>query len=344
MPPSRTQVLEDAQVATMDTLVRTTPADVIFERNTLLNLLWKTSKGESGKATPMLKRVGLGSPRVFRKNARELWIPVANQRSTGVTAFQHADVLPTQIDPVMTVQRAVYSYYTEFAAITWQEAEENSGTDNVIDIFASRLNMALCTLAENIETDLWASNASTTTTQKKIVGLQHLIPNDPTTGSVWGIDRATYTWQRSNTSNAADTFANVGLDKMRAMWTVCAGNGGVDAPGLILCTSTQFDGFTKAMEGKVQIYDAGLAEFGFLATAIYRGTPMTFSESCPSGKMFFFNLGYWDLCLPPGADFRSFDINMTAEQLLAIQKRIVWGGQWGCERFDRQGVIYGFTG
>ena len=50
-----------------------------------------------------------------------------------------------------------------------------------------------------------------------------------------------------------------------------------------------------------------------------------------------------DEALESGEDFDQVYPTAPNDQLIDKQVRILWGGQWGCERFDRQGVISGFT-
>lgn len=341
--PTRTQVLDDVTVATIDTYLEKTPGDVLFERNVLFGALFGAARepGQVGNQVAKVFKVPPG--RVKRQAGREYWLPVANQRSTSTQTFRMLDTLKVAVDPFLTTQRQTPSYYTDFAAISWQEAEESSGPDNVIDIFQGRFDMTLRTLSEKIETDLWSTNDGISVGDPKgVLGIRTLLADTPTSGTVWNIDRSTETWQRNNYSNAAAAFSTNGLAQMRSMYTSCSGNAATDKPSVIVTTPAVWNAYTAQAESIHRITSNQTIDLGF-EMAVYRGIPMIYSESCPAGRQYWMNLAYWYLCMPTGADFKTVDPPSPNDQLIALQRRIVVSLQWGCIRYDRQGVIYGFT-
>ena len=339
--PTRTQTLSDPIVATVDTYIRKTPADVIFEQNLLLNILWNTGKprGIAGE----VPSVRVSSPRVFRQNGREFWIPVNTARSSNTAAFRHLDLLPTSIDEGLTVQRALPAYYQDYAAMSWQEMKENTGPDAVLDIWKSRVDRAFNTLAESIETDLFSANLDTSSTQKEIIGLQHLVDSTPATGTCWGIDRSVYTWQQNNATTSVGSFATNGLDKFRDAITDNSGTSGVDRPTLIVTTATVWEAAIKALEGVHRITNEQASPDLSFQAVRYMGIPITYSSNCLSGAAYFLNLNYWRLIMTSGTDFDTITPTSPNDQLIDKQIRILWAGQWGCERFDRQGVLTDIT-
>lgn len=336
--PTLTRTLGDREISVIDTYVHKTPADVLFERNLIFGSLWRAARepGVPGERPPA---ISLPSGRMLRKTGRELWLPIASQRATTVQAFQHLDMLPTALDPALSVQRSSYAYYTGFAALSWQEDREASGPEGLIDLMQARIDSVFRTFSETVETDLWSTGSGT---DKKILGLQHLISTTPTSGTVWNLDRSTETFHRNNVTTVTDTFANVGLDNLRSMVTTCSGTSGSDRPSVMITTPTLFNAYRKEAEDLHQITDTRLADLGF-QNAVYEGIPIVYSALCPSGKIYVLNLGYFVLLMPPGTDFESFSFPTPNNQLIARQWRVVWAGQWGCERYDRQGVITGFT-
>lgn len=341
--PSRTQVLNDKIVSTVDTYIRKTPADVIFNRSLLLNLLWNSAK-EPGVAGPELNKLGgnIGN-RVKRFGGREAWIPVANQRSTSVTSFRGTDLVSTPIDPVMTTQRAGFAYYTSYAGIDWQTWIENQGPEAVIDLWQAKLDMNWRTMSETLETDLWGTAGDPSDTQPKLPGIQAYVSSSPSSGTVWNIDRATYSWQSNQATTSVGSFATNGLDKLRTMWTTMSGTNGCDPPDLLITTAAVWGYLVKAMEGIHRVVGMPDQVDPTFSNPRYMGRPVYFTTLCPSGYLYILNLKYWDLCLKQGADFEVFDLPMTNDQVIMYQKRIVWGGTYGCERFDRQAVLTGIT-
>jgi hypothetical protein len=356
--PTRTQILGDAVVSTIDTYLRKTPADVIFESNLLFGSLWQADRMPGSIAQRPVFRAPTG--RVLRRHAREMWIPVAVGRSTNTMAYNHADELSTSLDDVMTTQRWQYAYYTDFAGISRTEYLENSGAEALIDRMQARTDMVFRTLSEFIENDLWTDNDGITKGLKNVLGLLHLMPQDQAgtdSGSVWNIDRAIYDWQRQNflgvagaTYGAADgdfstplpgaTAPNQinGLQAMREFYTTNAGTGGTDPTSAIITTPELFNEFTAAAETIQRITSGREADLGY-EIAVWRGIPVSYSGKCPAKTQKWLNLKYWYLLMPPGEDFATEMYDSPPDQAMWKLWRVFLALQWGCERFDRQGTL-----
>lgn len=342
MPPSRTQVLDDPIIGTRDTLIRNTPADVIFNRNLLLAILWKSVK-ERGVAGPTIAS-SLPEPRVKKQAGREFWIPVQTGRSTNTSAFRGGDTVGTNIDEGLTTQRALPAYYQDGAFMSWQEWKENTGPEAQVQLWESKVNRAFASLAEDLETDLFSTNADTSSTQKKVIGLRHLISTTgDASGTVWGIDRASYTWQRHNLTSSVGALATQLLGAMRHMFTLCSGTNNVDTPTLWITNATIWEGLVEQLEGIHRVVDTKVtADLSFQAVT-HMGLPVFFSGSSPSGEARLLNLKYWWLVTTPGADFDTLPVNMPANQVMKEGVRILKALQWGCERYDRQGLLTGIS-
>ena len=75
-------------------------------------------------------------------------------------------------------------------SISGLEELQNSGSERVIDLLESRIKNAERTMANNVSNDLYSDG--TASGGKQIGGLQHIIADAPSTGTVGGINRATY--------------------------------------------------------------------------------------------------------------------------------------------------------
>jgi len=69
---------------------------------------------------------------------------------------------------------------------------QNTGKEMVIDLLEARIKNAERTMKNNITSGLYSDG--TGTGGKQIGGLQLLVADDPTTGTVGGINRATYSF------------------------------------------------------------------------------------------------------------------------------------------------------
>ena len=339
--PSVTNSYDDAYTATVETYVNRKRAVVNYEYNLVLGAVLNSEHvpGMVGER-PVLK---MGTrPRVFRTNARRYNMPIATDSSTNTTWFTLADELPTNLDTVGTMQFETPRYITDFAAIADTEVQENSGPDKRLDILQERIDQAMRTMADNVETAWWSLNSSTVNT-KRMLGIQNLVPVDPTTGTVWGIDRATFTYQRSNTITVSDTFANVGLANFRTAYTTAAGTNGTDIPTLIMTTALLWNEYTELAESRHRIIGDRNVDLGF-PMAQFRGIPISYTGDCPTGYAYWLNLRYYRLMLPKGWDYTVKRYDSPPNQALSDLWRIKLSMNHGFERYDRQLQISGFTG
>jgi len=339
--PSRTQVLDSSVVSAIDTYLTTVPVDVIFEDNLLLSSVFNAgpSAGNQGAVKSLYKaRPG----NISRQNGREVVIPVRYGRSTNTKAFNRADVVPLGIDDPITMQRDGFANYIDTFVLTWDELQEVSGPQGVINLAQAKADACKQTLAETIEGDLWSTNNGTTTNPKEVLGIQFLIAEAPGTGVIWGINRATYSWHQNQFTDATSAFSAGGLDDMRAMRVSTAGVSGVDKASAIFTTPAVWQAYTKEAEDIHQITSGRTAELGF-EVAVYQGIPVVYSDQCVAGSMFFLNMKYMQLVLPGGGAFQVRTPANPADQVIDLIRQLIFRMQWGFQRYDRQGVIFNYT-
>lgn len=111
-----------------------------------------------------------------------------------------------------------------------------------------------------------------------ITGLDSLVSLAPTTGTVGGLNRATYSWWRNHAATGLTSTTTTGdiLDKMEIAWRACVRNGG--RPNKIIAGSTFIDGFRNFMIKTFgQINYAGVQERqieGGTKMLTFHGVPM----------------------------------------------------------------------
>jgi hypothetical protein len=120
-------------------------------------------------------------------------------------------------------------------SISGLEELQNSGSERVIDLLESRIKNAERTMANNVSGDLYSDG--TASGGKQIGGLQHIIADAPSTGTVGGINRATYSFWRNFSFDAttdgggAATSSNI-QSYMNQVWLNITR--GADRPDLIV--------------------------------------------------------------------------------------------------------------
>jgi hypothetical protein len=167
---------------------------------------------------------------------------------------------------------------------------QNSGKEAVIDLLEKRIQNAFRTMKNQISTGIYSDG--TGSGSKQITGLQALIADDPTTGTVGGIDRSTWTFWRNQKYSNATMSSSVIQGYMQNLWISCCR--GADKPDLITADSYMYEYFWDALQAIQRITTAdgtgqqGWSMLKFLnADVIYDG-----DSGHPAYTMYFINSDY----------------------------------------------------
>jgi len=340
---SVTEVWGSRVTSTMAVFLKTKPIDQIFSGNLLLGTLLGQESDTNKMTFPL--REG----RVIRQTGgRKIRLPLSYLASSNTTSFRGADELSLNIDDIHTMAEAQWSYYTDAVVVTWQEAQENSGEAAMFSLVQERTVNAMRSIKDMVDSHLGSTGDAVSVGNggKNIIGLQHLLSADPTTGMVWGVNRVTYTWWRHNLITAGDTFANIGIAALAEAWTTQSGTNGEDPPTLWLTTAAQWRAYhakVAALQQVNTIQVSGAADLGFPALE-FMGRPVFYDANTPANVWYGLNLNYFVACLQTGAEFKVEPYGKgSGRQMLDGIWRLAFGAQIGIERFDRQSRTL-FTG
>lgn len=166
------------------------------------------------------------------------------------------------VDAVDTMTAAEYDWKQYAVAVTMSGREEliNSGEDAVFNLLSKRIDAAEITMANAIEDALFSDG--TAFGGNSLVGLDALVPQDPTTGTYGGINRATYTFWRSqlHDPSSTPTASTIG-QAMNTLWISCVR--GTDRPNLILAGGTTYNTYWQSLQAIQRIGDPKMGELGF---------------------------------------------------------------------------------
>lgn len=321
--------------ATAETIINKKPIDQRFSGNLILALLL----GEQSRANR--KTFPLKAKRTLYQGGEYARLDVRYGRSTNSTSFRDLDILPLNKDDIHTVARAKWSYYTDAAVLSWTESQENRGPEKIFSIIDERLEASMDTIKENVDTDLLGTGDGDTVGNegKNIIGMQHLLPIDPTTGTVWGLNRATYSWWRNQAYAPSTTFASGGIAALAHMWLLVSGTNGEDPTSLLLTTPQQWEAYHAKLSSIQEIQTTTVGDLGF-RTLEFMGRPIFYSSGVPDYTWYFLNFNYINALLKKGNAFRVlYGGSEYKRQMIEAMFRIVFSAQIAIERFDRQGVI-----
>ena len=159
--------------------------------------------------------------------------------------------------------------YADSVTISGPEMLANSGKEQMIDLIATRVEVAQARLANKIDTDLHGDG--TGNGGKALVGLAAIIATDPTT-TVGGISGSSWSfWQ--NGSYVASTILGTTLTKdniQQAMnYTALSRVRGSDRPDLIYAGSTAYSLYLASLQTIQRITDEKMGAAGFTAIKYY---------------------------------------------------------------------------
>jgi hypothetical protein len=161
----------------------------------------------------------------YAANGNGQWYSGAEQLAVG-----SSDVLTTATYNLKQLAVAV--------TITGLEELQNTGEAAQIDLLAARLQVAEATMANMIAQGIYSDGTSFSS--KTITGLDAAVPQDPTTGTYGGINRATSPtnlfWRSQLYDPSSTPTATTIQGYMNLLWASCVR--GADRPDLIMSGAT----------------------------------------------------------------------------------------------------------
>jgi hypothetical protein len=166
----------------------------------LTELVTTTLRRRTGKIhnnvlnnNPILFRMNKSGNVKKNQTGRTLVEEADYQENPSFLRYEGADVLNTTQSPVATAFEYNYKQAAVSVIMNGLEEVQNSGIDQAISLLSTRIDNAERTIKNLIESDIRSDG----TTSKQIGGLDLLLAQDPTSGTVGGINRATASFARN---------------------------------------------------------------------------------------------------------------------------------------------------
>lgn len=222
--------------------------------------------------------------------------PLIFGRNPNVTSYQYYDQLPVAQTNEFDTVTYNWSRIAGTVIISDQEEDENQGAAVIFKILKAKVQVLDESIKEKFSSYLYGAGAGLDPN-----GLQNVIPDDPTTGTLGGIDRASETqWRTSaydfggaiNSTNIEEAFDDIMMD------LTLKG----DKPDLILCGRNIYRTYRAAVRDKLTIplsdikSSKGVVDLGFKGVS-HDGVPMLYDEDCPVNKCYFINSKYLRICM-----------------------------------------------
>ena len=221
--------------------------------------------------------------------------------------------------------------------ISGEELLKNAGKERVIDLLEAKIKNAEKTLMNQMSVAIYSDG--TGSGGKQLTGLQALVSDAPTTGTVGGIDRASHEFWRNVAKTSTVTAENI-YAAMNEVYMACSR--GSDRPDIIVADDELYATYEASLVPQQRFTNAKLAEAGFTnlkfkgADVIYDGG---LGGACPAGHMYFLNTEYLRLRPHKERNFKLIGGERMAINQDAIYKIIGWAGNLTMSNAQLQGVL-----
>lgn len=196
---------------------------------------------------------------------QELFYDDPNTNSAN--SYSGYEIINVSPDSPISAAQFGLKHYADSITISGPEILQNSGKEQMIDLLATRVEIAEARLRNKIDADLHGDG--TLNAGKSLVGLSAMISTTPTTGVYGGIDRAQWQFWR----NGADTLTSATAANIQAKMNTVALSRvrGTDHIDLIYAGSFAYGLYLSSLQAIQRITDDKLGAAGFSSLKFFGG-------------------------------------------------------------------------
>lgn len=286
-----------------------------------------------------LKQRGRTKP---ASGGRTLVQELSYQENSTFMWYSGYDTLDVSATDVLSAAEFDWKQAAVAVTISGLEQLQNAGKEKILDLMESRIDVAEKTMMNQIALGCYADG--TGNGGKEIGGLQHLVADTPTSGTVGGINRANFSfWQnqyRDSSDNSVTLSSTTIQSEMNIMYTRLVR--GTDRPDLIITDNTIWLYYLASLQNIQRITNDKMASAGFTnlkfmdADVVLDGGQ---GGNCPSAHMYFLNSDY--IHYRPHSERNMVVLGgerMNTNQD-AVVKLIGWAGNMTASNCALQGVL-----
>lgn len=274
-----------------------------------------------------------------QRGYRRVEIPLEYGRNETVRWITKGSTVPLTEGELFTMAYEDWKYVSVSLLRYGTEDQQNRGQARIIDYVERKINAAERSLHEELERVCFADG----TGDSEPNGLQNLIAADPTTGTVHGLNRATYDWWRNQTKTATGVASTYLISDMRNMLNNITKYAKSEVKDIFMMTDqTTYEAFEDSMLEMKQFFNQNLIDAGF-ENLVYRGRPLMWAPSAPSAKMYFVNPNYLKLYIDPDYFMDMTEWKAIPDQVNDRVAQIVCALNICTSRPVAEGVITGIT-
>lgn len=241
------------------------------------------------------------------------------------------DLLPVGVSDVLSAAEFDIKQAAVPVVISGLELLQNSGKEQMIDLLEARMAVAESTMKNGICASIYSDG--TGSGGKEITGLDAAVPVDPTTGTYGGIDRATWTFWRSQVASGNYDATSI-QQAMNSMWASLIR--GTDRPDCIVMDNAMWEIYVASLQAQQRFHQAEVGDLGFPSLK-FMGTDVVLDGgiggNATTRTAYFLNSDYihWrphaQRNMVPLSPSKRYSVNQDAEtQILAFTGNLTSSG------------------
>lgn len=254
------------------------------------------------------------------------------------------EVLNLAVNEVFDVARFSWKQAAVTVTMSGLEEVQNSGKYAIFNLAKKKIKNARTTMENNIAAGIYSDG--TGTGGRQITGLQAMVPDDPTTGTYGGINRATWTFWRSSRyrgvtdGGAAVSAANI-RSYMKNLYNPLVRM--KEFPSMIVADNNFYGFYEDSLEGLMRMVDetksadGGLPVLRYKASRVYCDGGM--DGACPANHMYMLNPDYIYFKVSPKRNFTVIDGKRVPTNQDSSVQIIAMAGNATCSNAKMHGVL-----
>ena len=261
--------------------------------------------------------------------------PLRYAKSTRVKFIGRGGTVDLSGQEFLSVATYEWRYLTDSLVRFGVDDQQNRGKNAIIKLRDATLNNSKDSLADQMETSLFGAQSGL-----GFNGLQDIVPDDPTTGIMGGINAANDTWWRSQTKDLSGlSFGVNGVAEMRTMFNNCGKNLGKNFPNIIVSGQTPFEFYEDSVLEQKRVVNKKMGDAGFESIQ-FKGIPMIWSASASNTRMYFLNTRFLKFVFDPMLNFDMTEWKAIPDQVNDRAAQIIVAGNLVTGRRRTHGVIF----
>jgi hypothetical protein len=311
-------------------------ADNVTRNNVLLNQL-----RESGNTRAYVPIDG----------GRTIWQEIEYALNSTTMWYSGYEVLNINPQQIFTAAEFYIRQAAVSVSISGLEELQNAGEERMIELIGGRVRNAERSLEDLLGVGIYSDG----TTPKQIGGLRYLISTTPTTGTVGGIDAATWVfWRNIAYSASADGGAAATSGNIRGYMDTVYNQlkRGTDKPDILVADDNYWELYNQSLQAIQRIDQAKTGEGGFEGLRYRGGTvyqdggfqgystdPIPVGGA-PTNTMFFINSRYLHYRPHTARNFVPIGNKRLSVNQDAMVKLMGWAGNMTVSNRRLQGVLF----